>query len=176
MTWTEYLQWSAETRAAIAAAAQSCTVQAGHGVSIDGGRVAVRAKAQVPPMVSPKKFFILHVLAATSGIAYADSQANRDGSIGSPFAFQLHDEEDKDYVKVSFQAGGKEGSRFFYLFPVRITISQYIERLNPDNTSSEDLIKSYTIDLRRGAEERTFRHTRSARFSEIVRLVKIERI
>lgn len=49
MTYAEYQQWETEAKALIAAEAASVRVVAGHGVSIDGGRVSVRTLPAAEP-------------------------------------------------------------------------------------------------------------------------------
>jgi hypothetical protein len=179
MNWSEYQQWESETQAEIAAAARRASVQGGQGVIIDSGHITVRPRGVLasPTQQRSQPILSIHSTVLIPDAAYTiQTQISRgDGAlVGTPFALQLGLEEIPAPITVRFKALSDAGR---YLFPVRITLTQY-RQLAQDDDYREVRLKEYDVDLRRGAQERTFARAQQVNptYTEIVRLTAVKRI
>lgn len=181
MTWDEYQQWESETRQAITTQVAAATVQAGQGVSIDGGVVTVRPREErfvVREKAPWQASLFVEVLNAPLESQAHGSEIPLQWQTGAANAENFGIPLDYEPMLMRFSVRGRRGSvgGYQYVFPVRLIVLQFQPTADPDNTNyREELVRQVTLELGRTEQTVEFNQIGPPSFTQVVRIKKVER-
>lgn len=196
MTYDQYQQLYSAAKEQIADRVAKIQPRAGNGASVNGMGISIEVSAAEDDGIFNAVQYYLLVWRGKAGTFDSASKynVNNFGAVNASFNFDMGAQDpfsplDPALVQplvltLQFLADtvvGGQKYEYQYVFPVRVTLVQYSQRVDQDQVYSEVPLRTVTVDLRRNPVTTTFYYD-FAEFSvsdyipQIVRITKVVRI
>lgn len=184
MKYDQYQQLYTAAKEQIAARVERIQPRAGNGASINGMGIAIEVPAAEEDVgfVDLTQYYVLAWYGDAGSFASAAEYAvGRFGEVDASFDLDYREPLDPTPIaplKLTFQFVARESNVYRYAFPVRITLVQYKAVIFPDQSISDEPLRTVNLDLRREPVTIVFYYDLSdpRRWPQFVRLTQLVKI